>query len=147
VKEEQHGVQNQEDNFKNHDIDVKEKVKILFDKERDIEQEQEGYRRIDQRYQDHERASPRRTTKRDQRDREQEQVHQEYVQDRDHCSNRDCHYKNNSKKHCKSNWNQHLRHKITRPSQFPQESSIHGCHVATLHQYPRRRSRSPDHRV
>jgi len=151
VQEEQRGVRNQEDHFKNYDIDDKEKQKILFDKERDIEQEQEGYRRIDQRYRDHERASPRRVTKRDQRDREQERVQQEHGhshgQERDHCSNRDCHYKNNSKKHCKSDWDHPLRHKITRPTQFPPESTIHGRHVATLNQYPRRRSRSPDHRV
>jgi len=147
VPEEQHGVRNQEDNLKNHDIDNKEKEKISFEKERDIEQEQKGNRRIDQRYRDYERASPRRIAKRDQQDREQEQVQQEHGQERDHCNNRDYHYKNNSKKHCKSDWDQPLRHKITRPSQFPPESTIHGRHVATLNQYPRRRSRSPDHRV
>jgi len=125
-------------------------------REQDKEGEQEKYRRVDQRYWKYERTSPRRTTKRDQRECGQERIQEEHKQERDQCewgqernhfSYRDSNYKPNSKKHYKSDWNQPLRHKITRPSQFPTSSTIHTHHVATLNQHPQRQSRSPDHRV
>lgn len=114
--------------------DEKVKEKIMFEKDRhDREQEHQRYQRTNQRYRDHERA-PRRTSTRDQR---------EIDRDRDYCSYEDCNQQTISKKHCKSDWKQPLRHKVS----SPHDSTLHTHHITTSNQHPRRRSRSPDHRV
>lgn len=116
--------------------DVKEKEKFMCDKERD--QERERYRKLDHRYRENERASPRSISKQDQGNRGRQ---------RDHRSKREYHYETSSKKYCRSDWNQLPHRQITRPSQSPPNSIIHIEHVASLNYHPRRRSRSPDRRV